>query len=90
MSAPQGLPGIMVSIVIGVTTLSVWGKTESWGYTLLTLIGLIALALILGWHLYVKRYYKAVDGKAYVKEGKLGDWEELEDHIKKEHPEIKL
>lgn len=57
-------------------------------YVILSLSG-IALIILLDC-LFWRNYYKTVNDKFYVRQGLFGKWEDLIEHIKKEHPELKI
>jgi len=48
-------------------------------------VGLIICAIL--YVLFYQRTYKEEEGILYIREGKLGKWENLDVHLKREHPE---
>lgn len=57
----------------------VWLITR-WWFWLAFIFG-----ILLSWYLLKQRVYKEVNGKLFVRHGKLGEWLDLEKHIQKEH-----
>jgi hypothetical protein len=37
------------------------------------------------WYLFEQRTYKAIDGKLFVRHGRLGKWVEIIEHLREEH-----
>jgi len=37
------------------------------------------------WYLFGQRVYKVIDGGLFVRHGRLGKWEEIQEHLSKEH-----
>jgi hypothetical protein len=60
---------------------------ETWPYWLVSAVVILA-GYCLYWYLFEQRTYRAVGGKAQVKHGRLGHWEDLEEHLKKHHIDI--
>jgi len=46
-------------------------------------------SLVLFWYLFKQRTYTKVNGKAFVRHGRLGKWIDLEEHLRQKHPELK-
>ncbi len=44
------------------------------------------VVILLSWYLFSQRTYKEVDGRLLIRHGHLGEWEDLEEHFKREHP----
>lgn len=44
------------------------------------------VGMILYWYLLRQRTYKEVDGKLFIRHGKLGKWLDIKEHLKTEHP----
>ena len=58
--------------------------SETWKVWLIfTVVALAGYCLY--WYLFGQRIYRAVAGKAQVKHGRLGKWEDLEQHLHNEH-----
>ena len=47
---------------------------------------IVALAgYTLYWYLWGQRIYRAVEGRAQIKHGRLGKWQDLETHLHNDH-----
>lgn len=45
----------------------------------------IVASYMVWWYLWDKREYRAVNGRAEVRHGRLGHWEDIGAHIRREH-----
>jgi hypothetical protein len=58
--------------------------SETWRmwliYAILSLVGYFFY-----WYLFQQRLYKAIEGKAFVRHGRLGKWVDLTKHLHDEH-----
>ena len=62
-----------------------WGFIrQNWLWLLVTYPFACVAGYLLWWHMYGRREYKEVDGKIFIKEG-IGEWEEMEYHLKSRH-----
>ena len=58
--------------------------SETWEVWLVfALISLVGYSLY--WYLRGQRTYRAVNGKAQVKHGRLGKWQDLREHLNSDH-----
>jgi len=58
--------------------------SETWRIWLVFTIVVLA-GYCLYWYLFGQRTYRAVNGKAQIKHGRLGKWQDLEAHLEDEH-----
>jgi len=57
---------------------------ETWRVWLVfTIVSLAGYSLY--WYLFGQRVYRAVGGKAQLKHGRVGKWQDLEQHLHKDH-----
>ena len=57
-----------------------WLLTRWWFWLTYFIIGIVS------WILLGQRTYKAVDKKLFVRQGRLGKWVDIEEHLRREHP----
>jgi hypothetical protein len=58
-----------------------WWLLTQWWFWLVFVTG-----VLLYWFLFGRRVYKIVGKKLFVRHGQLGDWLDIEEHLKNEHP----
>ena len=58
----------------------IWLFTQ-WWFWVAFIVGMTTY-----WYLFRQRVYKQVNGKLFIRHGKLGKWLDAEEHMKQEHP----
>lgn len=86
MKLPKGVLGMLCALIsffaIG---LPLYKQGISFPLCFLAQVGVMFLLIGVWIFLTEKRYYRAVNGKAQVRHGRLGSWEDLEEHLKDGH-----